>query len=676
MRGRNFRSAWLNFGLLLALTLASLTATAGSDDVDARDFSAFERGTAASLSGLIIRNLALADEEQVTLALRRVQPFAADAVLYVDGVVQGPLVSERVYFQGTSMSDGHTQVSLSIGPDGTLRGVLVDSRGHWRLLSRNREIEARLVSHQTVRNGDDHDHFQCGLNQDIRQQSRQARELFDLTHPQTLQPRRGANDRYRIRLAYDTTARFVDLFDSGQEAVDYLGDLTNYMSTLYINELNTEIVISSTKIRGADEPWTAAALDANGSGPLLAEFKNYWDNPANTVDQTRTLAHLVDAGPQQGAAYVGTLCIEGFDYGVNQGLGTEFDPNDDPQGWSFTVVAHEVGHNFNSDHTHCYDPVIDECFSGEAGCFAGEPSLPTGGPAGQAPGTIMSYCHLRPGGLNNIAVTLGRGHGFGVEPDRVPDTMRAHVLERAAVDNPRCPQLVTDPGPVTWTVTPSAGANGSITPSTPQTVNQGETTAFTVTPSAGYTATVAGTCGGNLAGTLYTTAPITQNCTVEAQFVSEAAFCEQANLAIPDNDPTGVASTLTLPPGGEIGKLELELEIDHTWVGDLIVELEHPNGTTVRLVDRPPCSGENIHTVLDDDAALSIQDDCQNANPAYPAARYRPANVLSGFNNLPVGGTWTVTVSDNAAQDTGVLRRWCLVPSTASGEIFSDRFEQ
>ncbi|TVQ29733.1 MAG: hypothetical protein EA370_14585 [Wenzhouxiangella sp.] len=144
----------------------------------------------------------------------------------------------------------------------------------------------------------------------------------------------------------------------------------------------------------------------------------------------------------------------------------------------------------------------------------------------------------------------------------------------------------------------------------------------------------------------------------------------------PDNDPTGVASTLTLPPGGEIGKLEVELEIDHTWVGDLIVELEHPNGTTVRLVNLPNCSGENIDTVLDDDAALSIQDDCQDDDPAYPAARYRPANVLSGFNNLPVGGTWTLTVSDNAPADTGVLRRWCLVPTTASGEIFSDRFEQ
>src|SRR5439155_1270921 len=38
----------------------------------------------------------------------------------------------------------------------------------------------------------------------------------------------------------------------------------------------------------------------------------------------------------------------------------------------------------------------------------------------------------------------------------------------------------------TYTVTPSAGANGSIAPSTPQTVNYNATTAFTVTPGTGY----------------------------------------------------------------------------------------------------------------------------------------------------------------------------------------------
>ncbi len=69
-----------------------------------------------------------------------------------------------------------------------------------------------------------------------------------------------------------------------------------------------------------------------------------------------------------------------------------------------------------------------------------------------------------------------------------------------------------------YTVTPSAGANGTISPSTAQRVNHGSTTQFTVTPDTGYTASVGGTCGGSLVGATYTTNAITANCTVVASF--------------------------------------------------------------------------------------------------------------------------------------------------------------
>lgn len=73
---------------------------------------------------------------------------------------------------------------------------------------------------------------------------------------------------------------------------------------------------------------------------------------------------------------------------------------------------------------------------------------------------------------------------------------------------------------ITHTVTPSAGANGSIDPATPQTVNHGSTKQFTVTPSGGFAAAVGGTCGGTLAGTTYTTNAIGADCTVEATFAA------------------------------------------------------------------------------------------------------------------------------------------------------------
>jgi subtilisin-like proprotein convertase family protein len=73
--------------------------------------------------------------------------------------------------------------------------------------------------------------------------------------------------------------------------------------------------------------------------------------------------------------------------------------------------------------------------------------------------------------------------------------------------------------PTTYTVTPSAGTGGSISPNAAQTVEEGSTTAFVLTADSGYEIdSVGGTCGGTLSGSTFTTAAITQNCTVTASF--------------------------------------------------------------------------------------------------------------------------------------------------------------
>lgn len=384
-----------------------------------------------NVSEFILSSVWLGDSRQVDLTLRRVEPVAADATIRSPGVAPVVVQSQRRHFSGSIIGEHHhSQVSLSVGPDGTIRGILSDRSGHWQLQTQANRITTRLVSQHVADADPDAGHgpFQCGVDADFRQQSRQARgELVPKVH----QLREDNGERYRVRLAYDTTARFVNQFDSPGDVVDYLADLTNYVSTMYVREINTEIVISSITLRDADEPWDV-------TGDLLEQFRSYWNNPANSVDQTRTIAHLVDAGPLSGLAYVSTLCVEGFDYGISQGLGNEFDALPDPPGWGFILVAHEIGHNFSSDHTHCYNPPVDGCFSSESGCFNGAPSLP--GPSGEGSGTIMSYCHFRPGGVTNIGPTLGRNHPYGVEPDRVPNRMRAYVLERAQIDNPRCPK--------------------------------------------------------------------------------------------------------------------------------------------------------------------------------------------------------------------------------------------
>ena len=74
-----------------------------------------------------------------------------------------------------------------------------------------------------------------------------------------------------------------------------------------------------------------------------------------------------------------------------------------------------------------------------------------------------------------------------------------------------------------YTVTPTAGTGGNVSPSTAQTVNSGTTAQFTITPNSGYatSSTVGGTCpqgSWNTGNTIWTTGAITANCTVNFSF--------------------------------------------------------------------------------------------------------------------------------------------------------------
>jgi hypothetical protein len=105
----------------------------------------------------------------------------------------------------------------------------------------------------------------------------------------------------------------------------------------------------------------------------------------------------------------------------------------------------------------------------------------------------------------------------------------------------------------------------------------------------------------------------------------------QGGIAIPDNDSTGITSSLTVPDSGAISALQLNIDIEHTWRGDLRVELMH-NGQTVMLHDRTGGSEHNLTTSFD-----------------------VPQMVGEEMN-----GSWTLKVSDNAGQDTGTLLSWSL----------------
>jgi subtilisin-like proprotein convertase family protein len=140
-------------------------------------------------------------------------------------------------------------------------------------------------------------------------------------------------------------------------------------------------------------------------------------------------------------------------------------------------------------------------------------------------------------------------------------------------------------------------------------------------------------------------------------------------LPIPDDNAGGVASNLFVPVSGRIKDLDVRIDsIDHSFVGDLKVELTSPdNSTTVRLIEHvggPNNGGDDlVNTVFDDEAPTVIG----SAGSAAPyTGSFRPqGDQLSRFDGTQQQGTWKLRVSDRYENDTGSLLGWSLTIRTA-----------
>ena len=143
--------------------------------------------------------------------------------------------------------------------------------------------------------------------------------------------------------------------------------------------------------------------------------------------------------------------------------------------------------------------------------------------------------------------------------------------------------------------------------------------------------------------------------------------CNNQDKAIPDNDPNGVSSLITLDDQIFITDLDIRLDIAHSWIGDLHVNLTHQEtGRTITLLDRPGfpretqgCKLPNIVGILDDDISLPAENEC-STDPAAISGIYMPTQNLNAFDGEILAGNWLINVSDLSKYDEGKLDDWCL----------------
>lgn len=96
-----------------------------------------------------------------------------------------------------------------------------------------------------------------------------------------------------------------------------------------------------------------------------------------------------------------------------------------------------------------------------------------------------------------------------------------------------------------YTVTASAGASGSVNP-TSQAVASGASATVNASPNSGYSTSFSSTCGGSASGNTFTTAQVTQNCAVTATFTNQpvnGACGSASNVATAVAPSTGLCST-------------------------------------------------------------------------------------------------------------------------------------
>lgn len=116
------------------------------------------------------------------------------------------------------------------------------------------------------------------------------------------------------------------------------------------------------------------------------------------------------------------------------------------------------------------------------------------------------------------------------------------------------------------------------------------------------------------------------------QAATNLSGTDTPGVAIPDNNAGGVPSIITLSGAGTVDTVTVSVDIDHTYIGDLVIALTHADGTTVTLSER---QGGDLDNLIEE-------------------------FTTADFAGKPAAGDWTLNVSDRAREDVGVLNFWSI----------------
>jgi hypothetical protein len=173
------------------------------------------------------------------------------------------------------------------------------------------------------------------------------------------------------------------------------------------------------------------------------------------------------------------------------------------------------------------------------------------------------------------------------------------------------------------------------------------------------------TSGVNCAGMLYQLVCRTASPTTASPTTRPATFNYTSgpiNVYITDNSTLGVAQSNAV-----IYNMSVTVNLSHTYMGDISINLKAPNGQVLNLFDKHGGTGDNlVNTVISSQGTAAFETGSPPFTGTFKAKGSQsvgPTGYLSnagGFANLysVPSGMWTLALCDSIDIDVGSLSRW------------------
>jgi hypothetical protein len=372
------------FHLIMSALLACISAQASEPD--------FSRLVGLSIGqSLAMNDLLLGQERRGTVVFERIELYAPGSRVWradENGLTELSR-SDRIFLMGRSAQDPSVRVALIGDGDGNdWSGAVYSSQGLEVIRSYESSGGFSLRTYPPEALIPDRVELETACaNHEL---TRDFRSSMDAPSETAVQ--RGSNLRLGI-LAIDTDKEWLQnrFSNNTTNAAAWTEELMLISNAIFEADLNLRMLLGDTIYRVGADPYTTVGSSVTQA--RLVEFGGHWHS--NYAHRQRTHAALISgrsasANSASGIAWINSYCrtqASGGSYSLNQ----LFHNSAIATVSSVRVFAHEVGHNLGSEHTHCYNPPVDQCFNAETNCYSGSVSCPAGGQ-----GTLMSYCHFGP----------------------------------------------------------------------------------------------------------------------------------------------------------------------------------------------------------------------------------------------------------------------------------------